>query len=114
MTTLEYVEALRGAMVNADFILPGRLCAPRSQWRRIVDEVAASHNVAADDVLERVKRHKVAHARFHVWQRMRFDLSMAYELIAELFGVDHTSVIYGVRRWAELEKKGKINGLRIC
>ena len=100
MTTLEYVESLKGAMINADVILPGRfnpMAVPR--WQAIVQDVSHKRGVAVAELMGRSQRFAVSHARFECWSLIREKLGVSYPTIARWWGVDHSSVMHGVRRW---------------
>lgn len=100
MTTLEYVESLKGAMINADVILPGRLnrlAIPK--WKAIVHDVANLRGIPVEKIMGKKRTKHIAHARFECWSHMREQLGASYPDIAFWFNIDHTSVLHGVRRW---------------
>lgn len=100
MTTLEYVESLKGAMINADVILPGRLNpASLPRWKAIVQDVSHSRGVPVAQLMGRSQVWAISHARFECWALIREKMGVSYPTIARWWGVDHSSVMHGVRRW---------------
>lgn len=108
MTTREFMGQLAAnpyydAMTAADIILPGRLNPARASWRAIVAVVADRRGVTVSEIMSRAKQRRIAYARFEAWAEIRENIPLAsYPIIAEWFAVDHSTVLHGVRRWAEI------------
>jgi hypothetical protein len=76
--------------------------------REILDQVAATYGLTAEDLLGRYRKQTVARPRqeamFKIRRLRRADGSRAFSFpaIAEIFGDrDHTSVMYACRKYAE-------------
>ena len=84
-------------MRQRDFIRVHHFETPRQRMFRMIDEVASEHGLVADEVMFGKRKREYVRARAHVWDRMRRE-GITYVQIARLFGMDHTTVIHGVRR----------------
>jgi chromosomal replication initiation ATPase DnaA len=80
---------------------------PTQVMLRIVSEVAAEHFVFQHEILsvERL-RDDVAFARFHAWHRLRTEHNYTLPRIARMFKRDHTTIMHGLRRYAEAGPHG--------
>lgn len=65
----------------------------------LVDDIARSHHVETFDILGRGRSKQIAFARRHAWAVVRWTFDFSYPEIGRLFGVDHTSVLAGVRKY---------------
>lgn len=74
-----------------------RLPLPWERWGWMVESVARRHGVPVDDLLGRGRTSEVAAAR-HDLMACMWGSGLAYSAIARLLGVDHTTVMHGVRR----------------
>ena len=100
MTTLDHIEALQGAMINADVILPGRLARwSMPLWKAIVHEVSKARGIPVEDILGRRKTQEIVACRFECWASIKERLGANYSEIAYWFGVDYSTVINGISRW---------------
>lgn len=70
---------------------------------RLAVDVAIEHYVTLDELLGRNRTPSAVRARRAFWFELR-EMGMSYPRIAKLCGVDHTTVLYGVRV-AELERE---------
>lgn len=59
--------------------------------------IAVAHRVALEDILSRWKQPKVAAARGELYRQLRTK-EYSYPEIGKMFGVDHSSVIYWVKK----------------
>lgn len=60
--------------------------------------ICRAHHADPNAVFGRDRHKSAAAARRHIWMVLRHTLLMSYPEIGRVFGVDHTSVLYGVRR----------------
>jgi hypothetical protein len=63
----------------------------------IVATVADETGVPRDQIRSRSRLGSASRARHEVWRRLR-EVGWSYPAIGAAFGVDHTSVMYGVKR----------------
>lgn len=63
-----------------------------------VERHARLHGVTAEDVCGRGRTAAVSRARQAVWLHLRETTALSYPELGALFGRDHTSVLYGVRK----------------
>jgi hypothetical protein len=76
-----------------------RLCGP---WRPIVDEVCLRHRVSLGELTGGRRVLQVRRARHELWFLLHSQRGVSFaEIGRRLGGFDHTSVSYGVRKWAE-------------
>jgi|GEM_PF-2710686 len=75
----------------------------------ILDEVAEKHGFKALQLKARLRRKALSKARFEAFYRMRKELKVSFPQIAMFFGMDHTSIIHGVRMHEEKLEKEKNN-----
>jgi hypothetical protein len=80
----------------------------RAKARCIVVEECRNHDVAFDEIMYgRDRSKRIRMLRWLCWWRIRNEVQMSYPEIGRLFeGYDHSSVIHGVRRIAEILKQG--------
>lgn len=64
----------------------------------VVREVCAAHHVTIGQVCGRARHASIATARHAVWTLVRRRFGLSYPEIGELFGVDHTTVMAGVKK----------------
>lgn len=71
----------------------------RDRWRIIVDQVAAKHNLTANDVRSARRAHEVVVARHECFYRLKNETTMSLPQIGRLMGnKDHTTVLHGIHR----------------
>ena len=63
-----------------------------------VREACASQYVTIGQVCGRARHASIASARHVVWSIMRARFKLSYPELGELFGVDHTTVMMGIRK----------------
>lgn len=68
---------------------------------RFVEKIAHEHGVTVHQIMvAKSDRHPAAsRARFHAWAVVKWSTGLSFPEIGAFFGVDHTSVLAGVRRW---------------
>ena len=76
----------------------GRVRIKRSM-RDIAFLVAETHGLSVSQLKERTHRHAVAHPRQQAMWIMMQQPGASPSAIARFFGMDHTSVLYGVRAY---------------
>jgi chromosomal replication initiation ATPase DnaA len=65
--------------------------------RRAIAEAAELYELDPDELMERDKRRELVQARLHVMIRLR-EQGWSLTRIARVFGQDHTSVLYHLRK----------------
>jgi chromosomal replication initiation ATPase DnaA len=74
---------------------------PRQAFDRAVSTASARHRVPVKEIVGRLKRKPIAHARQHAMWLLRQD-GYSYPEIGRAFGhADHTSAFWGVRSHAK-------------
>jgi len=68
------------------------------QTRKIVRDVCQKRLVSERDVLNGGRTRNFVEARWHVWCLLR-ERGYSYKKIAMIFGMDHSTVIHGVRKF---------------
>jgi hypothetical protein len=76
----------------------------------VLAEVAKKHGLEPLRLKARVRRKELTEARFEAFYRMRNELKMSYPQIGMFFGMDHTSILHGVRMHEQKLEKAKNNG----
>lgn len=78
---------------------PARITTPEawSRWGWLVDAVAERHGVLADSLLGRRRHREVVRAR-HDLVVCLWASGCAFIEIGRLLGMDHTSIMYAVRK----------------
>lgn len=71
------------------------------RWRKIMSEVAKKHNMSVIEMTGRQRSTKHVNARYELWNRLRTETRMSLPEIGRRTGRDHTSVLAGLRRYAE-------------
>ena len=77
--------------------LPFRVAPPT---RKIVRDVCQKRLVSERDVLNGGRTRNFVEARWHIWCLLR-ERGYSYKKIAMIFGMDHSTVIHGVRKLLE-------------
>lgn len=72
------------------------IASPRMSMRDIAAEVAAEYGMTVADLKRRSRCHWISHTRQEAMRRM-FDAGYSLPQIGRLFGLDHTTVLHGVR-----------------
>lgn len=66
----------------------------------IADQVCARHGIGRNDLLSKSRRPAIVHIRWEFMWRARHETCASYPAIgAFLGGMDHTSVLHGVKRY---------------
>jgi hypothetical protein len=73
--------------------------SPKISWREAAEEVARTHGQSLDSVLQKSSRTPVCVARWAVFALLS-GRGWSSQKIAHLFGMDHTTVLYGLKRHA--------------
>jgi hypothetical protein len=80
---------------------PDKISMPR--WKRIAIEVAIKHKLNLAELLSVRRDSKVVAARYEAMYRMKTETPMSFpEIGRRLGGKDHTTVLYGVRKHAQM------------
>lgn len=87
-------DELSKSRISESFSAPGFTTSMLAVLRAVADKA----EVAPGAVLGVTKARHVSQARGAVWYVLRDRLGLTFTQIAEVFGRDHTTVIYGVRR----------------
>ncbi len=85
-------------MRQRDFIRISRPLTPRERLMRVVQAVADEHFVEPAQIMGDSRRREPSRARMDCWSRLRRE-GLSFQQIGRMFGRDHTTVIYGVRKW---------------
>jgi chromosomal replication initiation ATPase DnaA len=64
----------------------------------LVREVCAANHVTIGQVCGRARHASITVARHAVWTIIRSRFGLSYPEIGELFGVDHATVMHGVKK----------------
>lgn|GEM_PF-3946294 len=65
---------------------------------RIAHQIGDEHGRTVRVLLSRDRHKTVIHARHQLWTVVRHTLNLSYPELAELFEVDHTTVLYAVHK----------------
>lgn len=80
------------------------------EMHELIREVAETHNISTEYLIGHTRRTGVAWARFEIMWRARLELGMSYQLIGRVLGGrDHTTVMYGVKRYEEYRNNGNLD-----
>ena len=80
------------------------------EMHELIREVAATHNISTEYLIGHTRRAGVAWARFEIMHRARLELGMSYKLIGRVLGGrDHTTIMYGVRRYETYRNRGNLD-----
>lgn len=71
----------------------------RPKLREIVLEVVEARGLSLSDICSRRRTSAVVAGRHECWFHIRNELAWSYPEIGRLWGVDHTTVISGVKGW---------------
>ena len=85
------------------------LSEPRPNARAIIKDVANKHDLMVKDILRKDRHRRVAWPRHEAFERLYRETQMSLPAIANIFDMDHTSVLYGI--WAHRKRKmeGKVD-----
>lgn len=76
----------------------GRVCDHLLQARTIVQEVADEHRVPVNDIYSRERQAYIVAARRCAIRRIRAETALKLTTIGDLFGRDHSTIIYHLNR----------------
>jgi len=82
------------AIFQGDCRWCSKVTDPLAQARVIVQEVADEHRIPVDDVYSRDQRAYIVAARACAMRRIRNELGLKLMAIGDIFGLDHSTVIY--------------------
>lgn len=85
--------------------LPCRPHQMRKSWMSIAEQVAAAHGVAVKDMLSGSRVPRLATARWELWFLLHERGISLAEIGRRTGGYHHTTVMYGVGKWAERVEK---------
>lgn len=84
---------------------------PREQSIAIIREIALEYGVSVVCILGRDRTRRVSAARRCAYATIRSRKGISYPAIGRIFGRDHTTVIYGVRKHGSVGIAGASAGL---
>ena len=91
-----------------------RVMADGRSWWDLTVEVAAEHGVSPFEVTSDSRIAPIPMARFHVWSAIfRCGLGYSLSYIGNAWGVDHTTVMAGIRVWERTKKPAPPSGPRL-
>ncbi len=97
MTTRDFVQACRDAMICADVILPGRLVIRRKPTvRDIARQVAEESGISFAEIMSRSRVWRFSHPRQEAMRRAHC-AGFSLNQIGNLWGYDHTTVMHGIK-----------------
>lgn len=74
---------------------------PRDRVDQIIKAVSERTGVDVPQIMDTAHRSvRVTRARWQAWTDVRNAMGWSYPRVARIWGTDHTSVIYGVRKLA--------------
>jgi chromosomal replication initiation ATPase DnaA len=73
---------------------------PAAATKRLIAEVAAKHGLRPEHVLLRHKTPALVAARDELCHRLRYEKKLSTPQIGRIIGINHTSVIDGLKRHA--------------
>lgn len=91
-----------------------REAVSKVKMREIATSVAAEKGLTLADLMSASKVAPIAHARFKAWKVIYETLDdngkrmFSMPQIAAYFRKDHTSILHGIRRAAELQERGEL------
>lgn len=65
-------------------------------WRRVVADIAARNGLSPGEIMQRTRAPRISHARHEAMHALR-QRGWSYPQIARVWGMDHTTALYGVR-----------------
>lgn len=75
----------------------------RGLWD-LVEEVAKSRYLLTDELLGRGRLAAICLARFELWSKLRERTGWGTPQLGLMLGVDHSTILAGVKRHAKLQK----------
>jgi chromosomal replication initiation ATPase DnaA len=72
-------------------------------WRELIPYICRVHRIGERELREKSQAGRLVAARWHFWTLLRAR-EWSYPRIGRETGHDHTTVIHGVRRWAEINR----------
>ena len=73
---------------------PRRIVAPE-RCRKIIMDVARARGVDTASIMDKSRKNVIARARHEIFYRLRTELGWSYPRIGRVFGLDHTTVLWG-------------------
>lgn len=70
--------------------------------RRMVEQVARRHEITVDEILSPDRSRRLILPRWHAFSELR-RIGFSYPSIGKIMGRDHSTVIHGIRKFAEME-----------
>lgn len=71
-------------------------------WKRIAQEVAQKHSVPMTDMFSARRNKEAVAARHEAFYRCSVETSMSLPQIGRRFGRDHTTILYGIRKFKRM------------
>lgn len=69
------------------------------RYKDVLFDVCVKHGVTAAEIIGPSRKPRFAPARIELYGRLHDELGVSFPQIGRIFGRDHTTVLYGVRRW---------------
>lgn len=91
-----------------DWIIVGSKAVIDRPGLAIMREVCAKYGVTLKDVLSRRRTGKIALPRQEIMWRLRHETPASLPQIGRMLHRDHTSVLYGIRRYSSLKEIGAV------
>lgn len=74
----------------------------RRTGHQILREVAERHRIPIDRLIGPSKLQRIVHIRFEAMYLIRQETDLSFPNIGRIFGLHHTTIMNGCRRWAEM------------
>jgi chromosomal replication initiation ATPase DnaA len=81
---------------------------PSRTTHAIICEVAVKHNLTFDQIVSKSRRRPIAWARQEAFDRLYRETRASLPFIAEIFKMDHTTILYGIFAHRERKQQGKV------
>lgn len=88
-------------MIRVAWETPRIAQTKRRMMRDVAEEAAREYGVDLGQIRSRARSRAVVRARQEAMRRIRDEMGRTYPEIGQWFGLDHTTVIHGVRRARE-------------
>jgi chromosomal replication initiation ATPase DnaA len=96
-----YLTTRQTKAIIRDLIIMGEAPGP-FRWRHIVEEVIEKHGVTFGQIIGRQRSKPLCVARFEAYFRLSEETTLSLPQIGKIMGgKDHTSVLYGIRKFRE-------------
>jgi len=104
--TIEFYSEVRAKVPIKEY-LAAKLESYVPPWKQVVLDVCKRHRVTFKDVLGESRVHKIVAARQEVYYRLKTERNMSFSAIGKRLNKDHSTVMYGIKKFGQLLKKEK-------